>query len=166
MYFIWVIPLPFYLFFYENIFMEKTIKFSITKSDVDEYKALYFNEHQRAKKPPIDKPQHPSLNKYMIMNNHAANNLKQNWKRFIIWVLEKNNLMGLGIEKCSVKYITYFAINRRHDLDNISPKYIFDGLVAGGFIVDDDSEHIVSLTTQCFVDKENPRIELIVDIME
>ena len=79
--------------------MEKTIKFSITKSDVDEYNALYFNEHQRAKKPPIDKPQHPSLNKYMIMNNHAANNLKQNWKRFIIWVLEKNNLMGLGIEK-------------------------------------------------------------------
>lgn len=40
------------------------------------------------------------------------------------------------------------------------PKFILDGLSESGFIVDDDSKHVTSLTMECYVDKENPRTEI------
>ena len=85
--------------------------------------------------------------------------MKQAWKDFIIWRLDELGLRGRMIAKCSIEYITYFKTNRRHDLDNISPKFILDGFVEGGLLVDDDYMHISSLKIMCGVDKENPRME-------
>lgn len=99
------------------------------------------------------------------MGFQAANNLKQRWKAFIVWVMNDLGLSGMMIEKCEIVYRTLFFQNRRHDLDNISPKYILDGFVEAGFIVDDDSEHITKLTLECGVDKENPRIEFLVNVI-
>jgi len=127
---------------------------------------MYFNEHPRAKIPPIKAPQHPSINEYSIMNNQAANKLKQNWKAFISWLLNKHSLTGLNIQKCQITYTTYFKTAHRHDVDNVSPKYIFDAFVDSKFIVDDDLEHITSLTIKGGIDKENPRIEFIVEVIE
>jgi hypothetical protein len=39
-------------------------------------------------------------------------------------------------------------------------------LSESGFIVDDDSTHITSLTMECYVDKDNPRTEINVTILE
>lgn len=135
-------------------------KLVITWQDVNEFNNLYFAEHPRATKPRIKRPQHPSLNEYMIANNMKANQWKQNWKDFIVFLLEKYGLSGVKIDTCEVTYITYFGDKRVHDVDNITPKFIFDGLVEGGFLVADDIDHIKSLTTLGDRDRDNPRIEL------
>ena len=68
--------------------------------------------------------------------------------------------------KSNFTYTTYFKTDRRHDLDNISPKFILDGFVEAGLIVDDDYKHIESLTIKCGIDKENPRMEFLIEILD
>ena len=143
-----------------------TIFLIINQADVDEFNKIYFEKHPRAKIPPIKAPQHPSINEYTIMNNQAANKLKQNWKDFINWILQKHELIGLNIKRCKITYRTYFRTAHRHDADNVSPKYIFDAFVDSKFIIDDDLDHIVSLTIEGGIDKKNPRMEFIVDVIE
>ena len=138
----------------------------IDANDVLDFNTRYFEEHPKAKNAPIKAPQHPSINTYMTMHNQAANKLKQNWKDFIVWILTDLGMADKKIKKCRIVYRTFFKQNRRHDLDNISPKFILDGFVAAGLIEYDDSEHIVSLTTECSVDPDNPRMEFIIEVIE
>lgn len=145
--------------------MKEQVKIIIDRKCIERYTFFYFQEHPRAKNPPIKNPQHPSINTYTRMTFQAANNLKQRWKAFIVWLLEDLGYSGKNIDKCEMIYRTYFSQNRRHDLDNISPKYILDGFVEAGFIVDDNSDHITKLTLECGIDKENPRIEFLVTII-
>lgn len=144
----------------------KEVKIVITKEDVDEFNSLYFSSHPRAKKPRIKKPQHPSLNETMIGNNMKINQQKQNWKDFVGYVVEKNHLANIAIEHCDIVYVTYFADARTHDADNITPKFILDGLVASNLIVADDIEHVESLTIIGKRDKGNPRIEIVISVLD
>lgn len=144
----------------------KKIEITITQQDVDSYNKMYFDSHPRAKKRRIEGPYHPTLNWYMNANNLSVNNKKQDWKNFIIYILKDRGLLGMSIQKCKVEYRTYLKQRRKRDVDNITPKFIFDGLVEGQFIVADDIEHVVELTTSGGYDKENPRIELIFTILE
>lgn len=88
------------------------------------------------------------------------NALKARWKDFIVWFIEQQGYTNLRIEKCELVFATYFNTNRRHDVDNTCPKFILDGLCESGFIVDDDSTHILSLKLMCGVDREHPRTEI------
>lgn len=94
------------------------------------------------------------------MKRPQMNALKQKWKEFIAWLVANSEYGNIHIEQCELKFITYYGTARRHDIDNGCPKFIIDGLCESGFIVDDDSKHITSLTMQCFVDTENPRTEI------
>lgn len=138
----------------------------IDNNTLSEYEKYYFKLHPKAKKKPIDKPRHPSINSWMIMKRPMMNALKQKWKDFILWFIDNQGYTNLHIEKCEMKFITYFETNRRHDVDNSAPKFILDGLAESGFIVDDDSKHLTSLTLEVGVDKENPRTEIEVYIKE
>lgn len=137
----------------------ENLKIIITQDDVDRYNRAYFAAHPRAKKLRIKRPEHPSLNWYMTANNMAVNDVKQDWKQFILGILEDRGLLNMQIDKCVVVYTTYFKTRKSIDADNITPKFIFDGLVAGGFLVDDSIYH-VALFTRGFYDAKNPRIEL------
>lgn len=137
-------------------------KITITQDDVDWYNEDYFKSHSKASKKRIKAPCHPTLNWYMTANNIEVNNVKQTWKDFIVKIIEKNQLQDLHIDKCEVVYSTFFEDRRRRDVDNVTPKFIFDGLVESGFIVADDYFHITKLTTICGYDKWNPRIEITV----
>lgn len=88
------------------------------------------------------------------------NALKQKWKDFIKWFVEEQGYSNLRIEQCEVEQTIYYNNNRRHDIDNSVPKFVLDGLIEGGMIVDDDSKHIQKLTLMCDVDKDNPRTEI------
>ena len=99
------------------------------------------------------------------MKRPMMNALKQRWKDFIRWFVEKQGYSNLRIEKCEVHQKIYYPTGRRHDNDNTTPKFILDGLVDGGMIVDDDSSHIVKLTLECAVDNERPRTELYIKIL-
>lgn len=152
-------------FFNYSTFMEKCVKIVIDQDCVDRYNALYFKEHPKARKLRITTPQHPSMNTYYKTSFQAANNIKQTWKDFIIWYVREIGLDNIGINKCQITYTTYFKTNRRHDADNISPKFIFDGFVEAGLLIDDDLEHITSLTINGGIDKENPRMEFLIEIL-
>ena len=100
------------------------------------------------------------------MKRPQMNNLKQKWKDFIVWFIEENGLTNYKIEKCEITFISYFNTRSRKDCDNYCPKFLLDGLVCSGFIVDDDSLHVCSLTLKCEYDKNNPRTEIIINIIE
>lgn len=65
-----------------------------------------------------------------------------------------------------MKFMTYYGTNRRHDVDATTPKFLLDGFTESGFIVDDDYLHLKKITLECGVDKENPRTEIEITILE
>ena len=138
----------------------QVIKLVINNAALEDYEKVYFAKHPRAKKKPIAHPYHESINQWMIMKRPQMNALKQRWKEFVAWFIENSEYKDTHIEQCELRFITYYGTARRHDIDNGCPKFILDGLCENGFIIDDDSKHITSLTMQCFVDTENPRTEI------
>ena len=141
----------------------KVIKLVIDQDVLEEYNAYYFEKYKKRYKKPIDRPTHPSINKWSIMRRPQMNQTKQQWKEFIAWFVEKNGLSNLMIERCTMTFISIFKTKIRKDNDNTVPKFILDGFVYSGLIVDDDSLHVTSLTLKCGYDKERPRTEIIIN---
>ena len=123
-------------------------------------KECYFVKHTKAKKKPLPHPYQESMNVWMIMKRPQMNALKQKWKDFMVWFIEDQGYTNLHIEECEMIYTVYKPTRRRLDLDNNTPKFVIDGLVESGFIVDDDMNHITSLTIRGGFDKERPRTEI------
>jgi len=136
------------------------IRLIIDNGVLEEYEKHYFTLHPKAKKKPIENPWHPSINKWMIMKRPMMNALKQRVKAFMVWFIEYSGYANKEIKECEMVFTTYYKTRSRHDLDNSVPKFYLDGMVACGFISDDDSEHIKSLTLKCGYDKDNPRTEI------
>ena len=138
------------------------IKLILDENLLNEYTEYYFKEHPRAKKQPIEKPWHPSINQWMILPRVQMNSLKQKWKDFGVWWMEKLGYTDMMLDSFSVISTVYFNTSRRHDPDNYTIKFLADSLVAAGFLVDDDGKHMHSLTLKTDVDKEWPRTEIII----
>ena len=137
-------------------------KIVITKSDVYEYSEEYFRQHPRAHKMPIDHPYHPSINVWFVMQRPQMNDLKQKWKDFTIWLVKKNGLEGKKLDCFDMRFVTYMPTKRRIDPDNTVPKFILDGFTESGFIVDDDGQHLKSLTLCADYDRDYPRTEIFI----
>lgn len=140
--------------------MKKRIKLVFDEDTLSEYNEYYFSIHTKASKPPIKHPYHESINKWMIMKRPMMNALKQKWKSFIVWFINREGYANLRIEECELDFFTYYATNRRHDVDNSTPKFLIDGLCDSGLIIDDDSKHVTKITLQCGVDEDRPRTEI------
>lgn len=140
---------------------EKNVIALVIDNDLlEKYADYYFTQHPKAKNKPIKYPYHESINIWMIMKRPMMNSLKQRWKAFIRWLVTEQGYTNLHIEKCEISQTVYYPNNRRHDIDNTVPKFILDGLVESGMIVDDDCKHITKLTLQCDIDIQHPRTEL------
>ncbi len=144
----------------------KILKIVLDNYVLDRYNEYYFSIHKKAKKIPILHPYHESINTWMIMKRPMMNALKQKWKDFIVWLINSQGYTNLRISKCEMVFDTYYATDRRHDVDNSVPKFIIDGLCESGFIVDDDCKHITSLLLRCNVDQHHPRTEIKIKIYE
>ena len=152
------------LFYIEVFIMKDDILLIIDNRAIDAYSEYYFSIHPKAKKRPIKHPYHESINTWMIMKRPAMNSLKQKWKDFIKWFVNEQGYSNLHIDRCEISQTIYYPTNRRHDLDNSVPKFVLDGLVESGMVVDDDSKHITKLVLQCGYDDKNPRTELLFKI--
>ena len=137
----------------------------IDNDALDRYATYYFSMHPRAYKKPIAQPYHESINVWMIMNRQAMNALKRRWKDFIKWFVNEQGYANLNIDKCEISQTVYYPNNRRHDIDNSVPKFILDGLVESGMIIDDSSEHVTKLSLKCATDAKHPRTELRIKIL-
>lgn len=146
--------------------MSKELKLVINNDVLDRYSEYYFKKHPRARKRPIEQPYHPSTNQWMIMKRPMMNALKQKWKDFIIWFINDLGYAGMGISDCEIEVTTYRKINRKFDLDNSTIKFIQDGFVESGFLIDDNYTILKKLTLMGGIDKDNPRTEIKVIIKE
>ena len=120
----------------------------------------------------------PNLNDYLhgeriaIRKNGKfttkGNVMKQENQRKVVSAV-RSQLMGIHIENPVMIYYKFYEENRKRDLDNISAfahKVIQDGLVKGGLIQNDGWKNIVGFSDEFFVDKENPRIEILIREVE
>lgn len=144
----------------------KKIKLVIDEAVLKRYNEYYFSIHTRAKKPPIKQPYHESINQWMILRRPMMNALKAKWKDFIKWFIGDLGYANLKIERCEILQTVYFPNNRRHDIDNTVPKFILDGFVESGFIVDDDCLHIEELRMRCHTNQEHPRTEFEIKVLK
>ena len=102
----------------------------------------------------------PSLNKFL----GNSNNFNIYREKKIEW--EWLTRLAIGINKPKIPYkksivtVTYyFKTKARHDPDNYAPKFLMDGLVKSGVLVDDSFDN-VKLVIEGGYDKENPRTEI------
>lgn len=145
---------------------ENVLKLILDNNVLEKYNKYYFSLYPKRKKVPIERPLLPSINVWMIMQRPAMNNLKQIWKDFCKWWVNELGYQNYKLEKFEMTFITYMPTRRRSDPDNMSPKFIMDGFTESGFIIDDDGSHLKALTLKTDYDKENPRTEIYVKILE
>ena len=107
--------------------MDKSIILTIDQKTLDLYTKYYFLEHPRAKKIPIEKPWHPSINTWMILPRIQMNALKQKWKEFVKFWVKINKMDNRQLDDFDLIVTVFFNTKRRHDVDNQIPKFILDG---------------------------------------
>jgi len=142
------------------------IKLVLDQDLLDEYNKYYFKKHPKARKAPIEKPWHPSINEWMIMPRPQMNALKQKWKEFVIWWIDKLGYANMMLDNFEIEETIYFPTKKRADIQNFISKFIDDGFVESGFIVDDDYKHYKRMIMSIDYDKENPRTEILIKIKE
>lgn len=137
---------------------------------MEKYKTYYFKKYPRRRVFPFASrktgsinPIPPSLNQWMVMQRPQMNHVKQQWKDFVVWLVNDYGMSDLNIETATITFTYYFKDKRRRDADNYTPKNIFDGFTESGLIVDDDFEHIQMLCIKGGYDKHNPRVEILIE---
>jgi hypothetical protein len=138
------------------------IKLVIDNDVLKKYNKYYFEKYPRRKKVPILKPIPPSLNVWMVMPRFQMNAQKQIWKEFGEWLVKYNKLENKKVDKCNIIIEYFFDSKRRHDADNYTPKNLFDSFTVSGLLIDDDFNHVESLTIKGNYSKENPRTEIVI----
>ncbi len=95
---------------------------------------------------------------------HAYNNMKREHTENVAWLAKATKK---EYEKIDLE-ITWYCKNRRKDKDNImaGTKFILDGLVMAGVIENDGWRHVGSISHDFKVDRDNPRIEVIIKEVE
>jgi Holliday junction resolvase RusA-like endonuclease len=103
----------------------------------------------------------PSNNKFIGKNQRwQYQSEKKHWARIIQLFCVPRPREPL--KKSKVMIVYYFKDKRRRDPDNYSGKFILDGLVRSGIIID-DSFDCIDLYLRGNVDKENPRTEILIE---
>lgn len=99
----------------------------------------------------------PSLNKFAGRENvWEYRQQKDQWKSICIAYCRPRPKTPPQYAHVTLTF--YFDSRRRHDADNYQ-KFILDGLVAAGAIMDDDFDHVQVLCKGGY-DKKNPRTEI------
>lgn len=109
----------------------------------------------------------PGLNDYIAAertNRHKGAKMKADSEN-IVAVSIRQCMRGVRIEKPVFMEYTWIEPSRRRDKDNISSfgrKVIQDALVQCGVLRDDGWRHVVGFSDRFEVNKDNPRIEVLI----
>ena len=107
------------------------------------------------------------LNTYTAANRTNPNKggkVKRDNEDTIIWCI-RQQLRGVHIEKPVIIYYRFYEPNMKRDGDNIlscGTKFIQDSLTKTQVLTEDNRECSPHFYHDIFVDKENPRIEVII----
>ncbi len=97
------------------------------------------------------------------MKRPQMNDFKQKWRDFTVWVVDYYGYSNKQIDKCTITYKYYYPTRRKQDNDNRTPKFLNDGLVESGLLVEDDYTHLNPIMIWSGYDKDHPRMEVIID---
>lgn len=109
----------------------------------------------------------PNLNDYISAertNRHKGAKMKADSGNIVTAAI-RQCMRGVRIEKPVFMEYLWVEPNRRRDKDNISSfgrKVIQDALVDTGVLEDDGWKYVVGFSDRFEVDKENPRIEVLI----
>ena len=111
-----------------------------------------------------------SLNQYIEYeraDKYKGASLKRKNER-IIGIAIKDCLKGVKIEKPVEMDYLWVVPNRRTDRDNVAfaKKFVQDALVNAGVLKDDGWYNVVGFSDRFEVDKNNPRIEVLIREVE
>ena len=86
---------------------------------------------------------------------------KRKWTETVAWLAKEQ--VKKKYKKIDLTFVWYCR-NKRKDKDNIiaGQKFIIDGLVQAGVIENDGWEQIGNISHFFSIDKENPRVEVII----
>lgn len=108
----------------------------------------------------------PTINKYIGRTNRwEYQNDKKRYSRMVKYsVLNKYSTIK-KCKKCNIEVVYYFKTRIRHDPSNYD-KFLLDALVDSEIIEDDNYDVIKRFTTIGSYDKENPRVEINIEVLE
>jgi hypothetical protein len=132
------------------------LKLIIDNNILEKYNEYYFAKYPKRRKIPISKSIPPSLNHWMVLPRPQMNGEKQKWKEFGEFLVSYYGYQNKQIDKCNITITYYFDSKRRHDADNYTPKNLFDSFTSSGMLIDDDFNHVQSLTIKGDYCKGNP----------
>jgi|TARA_X000001036_G_C20297514_1_gene650955 hypothetical protein len=92
-------------------------------------------------------------------------NLIKRHKILAIDEIDKLNIYTKPWEKVETQETYYFKTNRRRDIRNAEAlcKAYYDGFVEAGLMADDNHNILTHLPTKLDVDKDNPRVEIMLN---
>ena len=108
----------------------------------------------------------PSMNQFIGANRnsvHSGNNMKKKSQSDIIFAIMP--AVGYHIRTPVFIQYTFYEENRKRDLDNVSGyfhKVFQDAIVQCRLLPNDTWNEIVGFSDRFFVDRKNPRIEVII----
>ena len=90
-------------------------------------------------------------------------NLIKRHKLLAIDEIDKLNIYTKPWDKVETQETYYFKTNRRRDIRNAEAlcKAYYDGFVEAGLMADDNHNILTYLPTRLEVDKDNPRVEIL-----
>ena len=100
------------------------------------------------------------MNWYRNSHHNVSNKIKEHYHNLVKDLVGNNKFTKINID-----YTVY--VSRRntdgHNIRAVIEKFFLDGLVVAGAIKDDSIDFVVSDSSKYLQDKENPRIEIIIN---
>lgn len=110
------------------------------------------------------------LNEYTRVNRankYNGNSVKKKNEKIVIFAIRQAKLKKIDKYPISLE-ITWYEPNKRRDVDNITfaAKFILDSLVKSGILENDSQKYVNKISHDVQVDRDNPRIEILINEKE
>lgn len=118
---------------------------------------IHYTQTFRTKK---DKTFLVGMNWYRNAHFLVTNKVKSDYHNMVA-----KQLKSLTFKKIRLEYRVYVSRKNTdgHNIRSVIEKFFLDGLVECGAIKDDSIDYVVGDTSLYFLDKENPRIEILIE---
>ena len=97
-------------------------------------------------------------------NRWSGNTIKQEETLRIVKEVKSQHPEPIKNYPVKIQY-KWYSKDQRKDLDNIAfaKKFVNDGLVMSGILKNDSQRFITGFTDEFYVDKDNPRVEIVIN---
>lgn len=142
---------------------------TFNKEMLEDYTNHYFRANPRKKKAPLEwcgKKRNGQLVSWNRLINCPNRIMQNQWKQefadYTTYVLKKQGIKPMMLEKCVILVQQYQATRTKSDSDNICCKPVLDAMVKYELLAEDNYNIVNPVTLLTDYDKDNPRTEFII----